>query len=159
MWFVTPCFPYSCDIINFWLGADPQFLVFVLQTACIDIHTLEVVSPEEYLSLLESGTRWFLTSIQVGLGFNIQPKTILWTSKVKLKICLSRECGKKQPLHAGVWQGKGEENSGSQPHEFCFQDEAKTELVVHSILSNIKQTYPALCCCWRSRVFHIILRL
>lgn len=40
--------------------------------------------------------------------------------------------------------------SGSQPHDFCFQGEAKTELVVHSVLSDIKQTYPALCSCWRS---------
>lgn len=30
----------------------------------------------------------------------------------------------------------------------CFQGEAQTELMVHSPLSDIKQTYPALCYCW-----------
>lgn len=32
----------------------------------------------------------------------------------------------------------------------CFQGEAKTELMVHAPLSDIKQTSPALCYCWRS---------
>lgn len=40
--------------------------------------------------------------------------------------------------------------SGSQSHDFCFQVEAKTELVVHSVPSDNEQTYPAFCYYWRS---------